>query len=81
MLSLTLFSFYAQVIMDGLAELEELRVRGRNINNIRYADDIVMTADLEEKWQRLVDGLGEECSKYGLSVNKQKTEVMGLRKR
>ena len=80
-LSPNLFSLYSQVIMDGLGEYEGLRVGGRNINNIRYADDTVLIADSEEKLQRLVDGLSEECRRYGLSVNKQKTEVMGLTKR
>ena len=81
MLFLNLFSLYSQVSMDGLVELEGLKVGGRNINIIRYADDTVLIADSEETLQRLVDGLGEECRRYGLSVNKQKTEVMGLTKR
>ena len=38
-------------------------------------------ADSVEKLQRLLDGLTEECRKYGLSINKQKTEVMCLTKR
>ena len=70
MLFLNLFSLYSQVSMDGLVELEGLKVGGRNINIIRYADDTVLIADSEETLQRLVDGLGEECRRYGLSVNK-----------
>ena len=55
------FSFYSLVIMDGLVKLEGLRVGVMNINNIRRADDIVLIADSEEKLQRLVEGLVEEC--------------------
>ena len=41
----------------------------------------MLIADSEEKLQRLVDGLGKECRRHGLSVKKQKTEVMGLTER
>ena len=81
MLFPNLFSLYSQVIMDGLVELERLRVDGRNINNIRHADETVLIADSDENLHWLVDGLGEECRRYGLSVNKHKTQVMGLTKR
>ena len=60
-LSPNLFSLYSYVIMDGMVELEGLRVDGRNFNNIRYEDDTVLIANQEEKLQRLVEGLGEEC--------------------
>ena len=60
-LSLNIFSLYWQVIMDGLVESEGLRVGGKNIYYIRYADDTVLIADSEEKLQQVVDGLGEEC--------------------
>ena len=52
-----------------------------NINNIRYGDDTVLTADMEEKLQRLVDQLDEECRGVGLKININKTEVLGVTKR
>ena len=80
-LSPDLFSLYTQLVMDELAELEGISIGGRNINNIRYADDMVLIADSEEKLQRLISKLHEECNAKGLRINKSKTEVMGITKR
>ena len=49
--------FYSQSVMDETADLKGMKVGGVNINNIRYADDMVLIADTEEKLQRLVDRL------------------------
>ena len=65
--------------MDEMADLEGMKVGGMNI--IRYADDKVLIADTEEKLQRLVDRLDEECRGVGLKINIDKTEVMGVTKR
>ena len=81
MLSPDLFSLYSQAAMDEMADLESMKVGGMNINNIRYADDTVLIADTEEKLQRLVDRLDEECRGVGLKINMDKTEVMGVTKR
>ena len=67
--------------MDKLEDVERMRVGGRKVNNIRYADDTVLISDSEEKLQRLVDVLSEECRSFGSSVNMTKTKVMGLTKR
>ena len=80
-LSPDLFSLYTQIVMDELAEYEGVKIGGRNINNIRYADDMVMIADSQEKLQTLMDKLILECSRVGLRINKGKTEVMGITKR
>ena len=61
--------------------MEGIKIGGKNINNIRYADDSVLTSDSEEKLQRLVDVLSEECRSFGLSVNMTKTKVLDLTKR
>ena len=52
--------------------------RGRNVTNIRYADDTVFVADSEEKLQRLVDTLYGGCERFGLTINtgKEKTETI-----
>ena len=61
--------------------LERIKIAGRNINNIGYADNTVLLSDSKEKLQRLVDELSEECRSYGLSVNTTKSKVLGLTKR
>ena len=49
MLSPDLFSLYSQVVKDKLVGLDGISVGGRNVNNIRFADDTVLIADSEEK--------------------------------
>ena len=80
-LSPDLFSLYTQLVMNELTELDGIKIGGRNVNNIRYADDMVLLADTEEKLQRLMDELTEQCRIKGLRINKSKTEVMGVTKR
>ena len=80
-LSPDLFSLHSQAVMDELGDLEGIRIGGININNIRYADDTVLIADTEEKLLRLVDSWKEECGRYGLEINIEKTDLMGVTKR
>lgn len=80
-LSPDLFSLYTQLVMEELRECEGVKIGGKNINNIRYADDMVLIADTEEKLQSQVDKLLGECGRMGLRINKVKTEVMGITKR
>ena len=80
-LSPDLFSLYTQIVMEELREMDGVRMGGKNINNIRYADDMVMIAETEEKLQSLIDRLQEECWRMGLRINIGKTEVMGVTKR
>ena len=62
------------------AELEEAQVgiktAGRNINNIRYADDITLMAEGEEELKSLLMKVKEESGKVGLKFNIQKTKIM-----
>lgn len=76
-LSPDLFSLYGQGVIKEMENME----RGRNINNIRYADDTVLLADSEEKLQALVDRMQERCQRKGLKINNRKTETMGVTKR
>ena len=80
-LSPDLFSVYWQPVIDELGDLEGIRIGGININNIRYADDTVLIAETEEKLLSLVDSLKEGCGRYGLKINIEKTEVLGVTKR
>ena len=78
-LSPCLFNFYAEYIMRN-AMLEEtqtgIKIAGRNINNLRYADDTTLMAESEEKLQSLLMKVKEESEKVGLKLNIQKTKIM-----
>ena len=61
-------------------ELEEaqagIKIAGRNINNLRYADDITLMAESEEELKSLLMKVKEEREKVGLKLNIQKTKIM-----
>ena len=62
------------------ARLEEaqagIKIAGRNINNLRYADDITLMAESEEELKSLLMKVKEESEKVGLKLNIQKTKIM-----
>ena len=62
------------------AGLEEawagIKIAGRNINNLRYADDTTLMAESEEELKSLLMKLKEESEKVGLKLNIQKTKIM-----
>ena len=61
----------------GLAEAQAgIRIAGRNINNLRYADDTILMAESEEELKSLLLKLKEESEKVGLKLNIQKTKIM-----
>ena len=53
-----------------------IKIAGRNINNLRYADDITLTAESEEEPKSLLMKMKEESEKVGLKLNIQKTKIM-----
>ena len=74
-LSPCLFKFYAEYIMRnaGLEEAQAgIKIAGRNINNLRYADDITFMAESEEQLKSLLMKVKEENEKVGLKLNIQK---------
>ena len=77
-LSPCLFNFYAEYIMQN-ARLDEaqagIKITGRNINNLRYADDTTLKAESEEL-KSLLMKVKEENEKVGLKLNIQKTKIM-----
>ena len=78
-LSPCLFNFYAEYIMrsTGLDEAQDgIRIAGRNINNLRYADDTTLMAETEEELKSLLMKVKEESEKVGLKLNIQKTKIM-----
>ena len=61
----------------GLEEAQAgIKVAGRNINNLRYADDNTHMAESEEELKSLLMKVKEESKKVGLKLNIQKTEIM-----
>ena len=61
----------------GLEEAEAgIKITGRNINNLRYADDITLMAKSEEELKSLLMKVKEESEKVGLKLNIQKTKIM-----
>ena len=78
-LSLCLFNFYAEYIMRnaGLEEAQAgIKIAGRNINNLRYADDTTLMAESEEELKSLKMKVKMESEKVGLKLNIQKTKIV-----
>ena len=78
-LSPCLFNFYEVYIMqnNGLNEAQAgIKTAGRNINNLRYADDANFMAECEEELKSLLMKVKEESEKVGLKLNIQKTKIM-----
>ena len=73
------FNFYAEYTMRN-AVLEEaqagIKISGRNINHLRYADDTTLMAESEEELKSLLMKVKEESEKFGLKLNIQKTKIM-----
>ena len=78
-LSTCLFNLYAEYIMrnSGLEEAQTgIKTAGRNINNLRYADDTTLMAKSEEELKSLLMKVEEESEKAGLKLSIQKMEIM-----
>ena len=74
-----LFNLYAEYIrrIAGLDEAQaEIKIAGRNINNLRYTDDTTLMAQSEEGLKNLLMKVKEESEKVGLKLNVQKTKIM-----
>ena len=80
-LSPRLFNLYAEYIMRnaGLEEAQAgIKIAGRNINNLIYADDTTLLAESEEKLKSLLMKVKEESEKVNLKPNVQKTKIMAF---
>ena len=74
-----LVNFYAEYIMrnTGLEETQAgIKIARRNINNLRYADDISLMAESAEELKSLLMKMKVESEKVGLNLNIQKTKIM-----
>ena len=59
-----------------LGFIQQPKIAGRNINNLRYADDTTLMAESEEEIKSLLKRVKEESEKAGLKLNIQKTKIM-----
>ena len=78
-MSTSLFNLDAEYIRRtaGLDEAQAgIKIAGRNINNLRYADDSTLMAEIEEELKSLLMKVKEERGKVGLKLNIQKTKIM-----
>ena len=78
LLSPCLFSLYAEYIMQnaGLDEAQAgIKIAGRNINNLRYADDSTLVAESKEELKRLLMKVKEESERADLKLNIEKTKI------
>ena len=78
-LSPCLFNLYAEYIMrnSGLEEAQAgMKIAGRKINNLRYADDTTLMAESEKELKSLLMKVKEESEKVGLKLSIQKTKIM-----
>jgi len=78
-LSPCLFNLYAEYIRRnaGLDKAQAgIKIAGRNINNLRYADDTTLMAESEEELKSLLRKVKEESEKVGLKLNIRKTKIM-----
>ena len=78
-LSPCLFNAYAEYIMRNASLDEEqagIKIAGRNINNLRYADDTTLMAESKEELKSFLMKVKEESEKFGLKLNIQKTKIL-----
>ena len=78
-LSPCLFNLYAEFIIRNARLVEAqagIKISGRNINNLRYADDTTLMAESEEELKSLLMKVKEESEKVGLKLNSQKMKIM-----
>ena len=80
-LVIKLHNFYAEYIMRnaGLEETQaEIKIAGRNIKNLRYADDTTLMAESEEELKSLLMKVKVESESVGLKLNIQETKIMAF---
>ena len=74
-----LFNLYAEYIIRNTRLVEAqagMKISGRNINNLRYADDTTLMAESKEELKSLLMKVKEESEKVGLKLNIQKTKII-----
>ena len=80
-LSTDLFSSSIEIILRKVEELHGVVINGRNVNNIRYADDTVLIAETERGLQDILNKVTKESESFGLALNAKKTYSMTVSKK
>ena len=75
-----LFNLYTEEIFRKSEDIKGVVVGGRNINNLRFADDTLLIAEGEEELQQLTDKVREDSKTNGLEMNVKKTKTMIIRR-
>ena len=78
LLSPTLFNIFLERIMSNALEEHDVKVSigGRNITNLRFADDIDALAEEEQELEALVESLDKTCTRYKMEISAEKTKLM-----
>ena len=78
LLSLTLFNIFLKRIMfDALEEHDgKVSIGGRNITNLRFADDLDALAEEEQELEALVESLNKTCTRFKMGISAEKTKLM-----
>ena len=79
-LSPKLFNLYTEEIFNEIENLQGINIGGRNMTNLRFADDTVLMAESEEALQEIVDRIKVISLEHGLKMNIKKTKTMIVRK-
>ena len=77
-----MFNILLELVINTAIQNQDtgIKLQGLNINNLRFADDIVLMAESEEELQTLVNRVHTTSKKYGLTINISKTEVQVISK-
>lgn len=75
-----LFSLYTEFVMRKIDNMPGIKVGGKNINNLRYADDTVLIATKEDDLQHILNIVNNESEEVGLKINNKKTFTMTISK-
>ncbi|GFN87735.1 hypothetical protein PoB_001424100 [Plakobranchus ocellatus] len=76
-----LFNVYSEIILRNLDGISGLKINGKNLKNLRYADDTVLIAESGKQLQKLLDTVVLESERMGLSFNVKETECMVISKK
>ena len=79
-LSPKLFNLYTENIFKEIDDIEGVKIGGRNVNNLRYADDTALLAESENQLQVILDAVRSRSERLGLRMNVKKTKVMVVRR-
>lgn len=72
-----MFNLYSERALAEIVDVEDVRMGGKNINNIRFTNDTVLIAVIEEKLQAVLEAVRELGERRGFKLNTRKTQATG----